>query len=354
MSSTEEFGLRNYVRRYRDERGWSQQELADRTGLSRTGIGAIESGRLVPSTSAALALAAAFGCRVEDMFVLEADLDTPRWAWPPAQTPSRFWSAQGLSGKLLYPVEPNPVGLVAHDGVFRDGAIEQHADQDPRSTLVVATCDPAVGLLATEYQSQTGYRMLCLGRSSREALELLRDDVVHAAGIHVADHTHADDNTQYAWQTLNRPFYLLHIAQWLEGLSSSEAFAGGGMSDAQLRKKRWVAREPGAAARKLFDEFTGSKVSPVFTAYDHRGVAAVIKRGIADIGVSVKLVADESGLGFHTLREAMYDLCIDARLLEDPRIQALVKVVQSGRYSRALKELPGYNTQNTGLLRSSD
>ena len=354
MSSDGELNVRNYVRPFRDERGWSQQELADRTGLSRTGIGAIESGRLVPSTSAALALAAAFGCKVEDLFVLESGSVAPRWAWPPATVPSRFWSAHGLSGRLLYPVEPNPVGLVAHDGVFRDGAIEQHADQDPRSTLVVATCDPAVGLLAQEYQSQTGYRMLCLGRSSREALELLRDDVVHAAGIHVADHTHADDNAQYAAQTLNRPFYLLHIAQWLEGLSSAEAFSGGGMSAAQLRGKRWVAREQGAAARKLFDEFTDNKVSPVFTAYDHRGVAAAIKRGIADIGVSVKLVADESGLGFHTLREAMYDLCIDARLLEDPRIQALIRVVQSSRYSRALKELPGYNTRNTGVLRGSE
>jgi len=353
MSSSDELSLRNYVRRFRDERGWSQQELADLTGLSRTGIGAIESGRLVPSTSAALALASVFGCKVEDLFVLETESDPPRWAWQPATAPSRFWSAQGLSGKLLYPVEPNPVGLVAHDGVFREDTIEQHAYQDPRSTLVLATCDPAVGLLANEYQSQTGYRMLCLGRSSREAIELLRDDVVHAAGIHIADHTHTDDNVQYAKQSLNRPFCLLHVAQWLEGLSSSEAFVGGGMSDLQLRGKRWVAREPGAAARKLFDEFTENKVSPVFTAYDHRGVAAVIKRGIADIGVSVKLVADESGLGFYTLREAMYDLCIDARMVEDPRIQALIKVVQSSRYSRALKELPGYNTQNTGLLRSS-
>ncbi|MFN2311881.1 MAG: substrate-binding domain-containing protein [Spirochaetia bacterium] len=352
MSTTEEPTLRNYVRRFRDDRGWSQQELADRTGLSRTGIGAIESGRLVPSTSAALALAAAFGCKVEDVFVLEADVDSSRWAWPPAKVPSRFWTAQGLSGKLLYPVEPNPLGLVAHDGIFQEDRLELHTEQDPRSTIVVASCDPAVGLLADEYQRQTGYRMLCLGRSSREALDLLRDDVVHAAGIHVADHTHLDDNAHYGQHALNRPFYLLHVAEWLEGLSSSETVTAGAMSPAQLKRKRWVAREEGAAARKLFDEYTDSKVRPVFTAYDHRGVAAAIKRGIADIGVSLKLVSDESGLGFYTLREAMYDLCIDARLVEDPRMQALIKVVQSTQYSRALRELPGYNTQNTGLLRS--
>ena len=62
--------LENWVREQRTRRGWSQEELARRSGLSRTGIGAIETGRLVPSAAAALALATAFDCRVEDLFRL--------------------------------------------------------------------------------------------------------------------------------------------------------------------------------------------------------------------------------------------------------------------------------------------
>ena len=62
--------LENDVRAYRDRLGWSQDELARRSGLSRAGISAIETGRLVPSTGAALALARAFGCTVEDLFRL--------------------------------------------------------------------------------------------------------------------------------------------------------------------------------------------------------------------------------------------------------------------------------------------
>ena len=52
-------------------RGWSQEELARLSGLSRAGVSAIETGRLIPSAAAALALAAALECRVEDLFRLQ-------------------------------------------------------------------------------------------------------------------------------------------------------------------------------------------------------------------------------------------------------------------------------------------
>ena len=40
--------LENEVRAYRTRLGWSQEELASRSGLSRAGISAIETGRLIP------------------------------------------------------------------------------------------------------------------------------------------------------------------------------------------------------------------------------------------------------------------------------------------------------------------
>ena len=62
-------------------RGWSQEELARLSGLSRAGVSAIETGRLIPSAAAALALAAALGCRVEDLFRLHgAEPQQAAWA----------------------------------------------------------------------------------------------------------------------------------------------------------------------------------------------------------------------------------------------------------------------------------
>ncbi|HWV58612.1 MAG TPA: helix-turn-helix transcriptional regulator, partial [Longimicrobiales bacterium] len=57
--------IENQVRAARLARGWTQQDLAALAGVSRAAVSAIESGRLVPSTAAALALAQALDCTVE-------------------------------------------------------------------------------------------------------------------------------------------------------------------------------------------------------------------------------------------------------------------------------------------------
>ena len=79
--------LRNSLRQHRNLRGWSQAELARRAGLSRPAVSAIETGRLVPSTAAALALAAALELRVEELFRLAASDSPPaeEWAWKPSE-----------------------------------------------------------------------------------------------------------------------------------------------------------------------------------------------------------------------------------------------------------------------------
>jgi transcriptional regulator with XRE-family HTH domain len=46
--------LHNSLRTRRLARGWSQQQLADRAGIARASVSAIEIERLVPSTAAAL------------------------------------------------------------------------------------------------------------------------------------------------------------------------------------------------------------------------------------------------------------------------------------------------------------
>ena len=52
--------MRNHLRVLRAERGWSQAELAQRLGVSRQTVNAIETGRYDPSLPLAFALAKAF------------------------------------------------------------------------------------------------------------------------------------------------------------------------------------------------------------------------------------------------------------------------------------------------------
>lgn len=51
----------------------TQQELAERLGVSRQTVNAVELGKYVPSTMFALKMARLFGCSVEELFQLDEE-----------------------------------------------------------------------------------------------------------------------------------------------------------------------------------------------------------------------------------------------------------------------------------------
>ena len=61
----------NRVRELRNERGWTQQQLAEAVGVSRQSINSIECNRYVPSLPLALAFARVFAMPTDDIFQLE-------------------------------------------------------------------------------------------------------------------------------------------------------------------------------------------------------------------------------------------------------------------------------------------
>ncbi|MDV8021090.1 helix-turn-helix transcriptional regulator [Rhodococcus sp. IEGM 1330] len=60
--------MKNSVRRRRAEKGWSQNELAERIDVTRLTIISIEKERFDPSLPVAFRLAAAFDCSIEELF----------------------------------------------------------------------------------------------------------------------------------------------------------------------------------------------------------------------------------------------------------------------------------------------
>jgi putative transcriptional regulator len=72
MPSKKQEKLANRIRRLRfDNEEMTQQALAERIGVTRQTIIALESGKYVPSLLLAFRLAAVFGVRVEDVFQYE-------------------------------------------------------------------------------------------------------------------------------------------------------------------------------------------------------------------------------------------------------------------------------------------
>lgn len=65
--------ITNRVHRYRTEKPLTQEELAERVGVSRQTIIAIEKGNYTPSVLLALKIAKVFSCSVEEIFTLSYD-----------------------------------------------------------------------------------------------------------------------------------------------------------------------------------------------------------------------------------------------------------------------------------------
>jgi putative transcriptional regulator len=60
--------MKNIVPELRAQRGWTQSELAERLGVSRQTVNAVETQRYEPSLSLAFAIAKIFGQPIESIF----------------------------------------------------------------------------------------------------------------------------------------------------------------------------------------------------------------------------------------------------------------------------------------------
>lgn len=60
--------MNNRLKVLRAERDWSQQDLADRIGVSRQSVNAIEKGRYDPSLPLAFKIADIFELAIEEIF----------------------------------------------------------------------------------------------------------------------------------------------------------------------------------------------------------------------------------------------------------------------------------------------
>lgn len=65
--------LKNRIKEMRQERGWSQTELAKRAGSTQNTISSLETGQYSPTAFLAAVLCAVFECKFEDLFWLDKE-----------------------------------------------------------------------------------------------------------------------------------------------------------------------------------------------------------------------------------------------------------------------------------------
>jgi molybdate-binding protein/DNA-binding XRE family transcriptional regulator len=341
----------NSLAQLRRARGWSQAVLANKSGVSRTGVSAIEMGRLVPSVAAAIRLAATLGESVEKIFGGAPETPAPQWVWEPRTSDTRCWRAALHDKVLAYPVELTAAGSIAHDR----GPSGNDAGPSPDRTLVIAGCDPLVGLLVHEMAERHDIRVLPLLRSSGEALDLLQRGLVHIAGLHWTDASGRPTNDATVKKSVGPGYRLLHQMQWDSGVAVGNGRKEQSVSALLRANVRWVNREEGSAARRALDFLLASRPRP--SGYrnvvrDHRSVATIVSSGWAEAGICVKPAAAEAHVRFISLHKEAYELCVADDHFGDPRIDALVATLQSNTYRSLIADIPGCVSRETGTIRS--
>jgi putative molybdopterin biosynthesis protein len=355
------------VRERRRSCGLSQQQLAERAGISRQTLVAIEAGRLTPSVAVALRLARALGCAVEELFsfaeppLLEAQLAlSERWTVP---IPSRVRLGRVGETFVAWPVRDDTGEA---EGMIRERAGERVSVEplvDPATlerSLVLAGCDPALAMLAAHLKRwRRDLRVVWVPLGSRTALQALARGWVHIAGTHLWDPDTGEFNlSEVRRQLVGRPVAVVTLSRWVEGLGLAPGNPKRIRSVGDLVKPgvSIVNRELGSGSRIVLDRFLAQEaIEPaMLRGYErelagHRAVAEAVANGLADAGPIVYPVARAHGLDFVPLLEERYDLVVPLSVLDWSPVRDLLELLTSRPVRREL-EASGYAVQESGTI----
>lgn len=355
------------LRALRERLGITQLDLAERVGVTRQSLYAIEQGRAQPSVGLALRISRALGTSVEELFDEEPAVVEVSASSEGAKAGERVVLGWVGEQRVALALDERSI-IEAHraaDGVISkiEGkrlSVELFAGDVSRETLFITGCAPALAVLAEQVSGSSGQRAVWLPRTSLDALDLLRRNQVHIAGVHLVDETTGEANVPCVKREIPRRHLLLfNLATWEQGFVLARGNPRGihDGSDLSRRKVRVAQREPGAAAQLLLArvlERDGSKLAdlapPALVASGHLELARFVAQGLADVGVAHRSAAVAYGLDFIPLSEERFDLVVPKENAEQNSVGRVVDALRRYPFRRELDALGSYGTSRTGEL----
>lgn len=363
--------IRNRLAEFREKRGLAAAALAERVGVSRQTIYAMEAGSYVPNTAVALRLARTLQSTVEELFELEAQTPpaprTEEIALLGAEPPQPGQPVQlcHVGGKLIglapaslpwrFPLADGVIAAQGTDGKTRVQLFDP--DQEFGNRVLVAGCDPGISIFGRHVQ-RSGVELVVAHRNSSQALALLEQGAVHAAGCHIHDESNGESNLPAVRALFPEDdAAVISFAVWEEGLVVARSNPKGihGISDLGRRDVRIVNREAGAGSRMLLDSRLreegiepGQVTGYTQTALGHLPAAWQVANGQADCCLATRAAARLFGLDFVPLIAERYDFVIHRRNLTLPAVQIFLDVLNRAAFRRELEAVGGYDARNAG------
>ncbi len=337
------------IRSARRRAGWSQQELADRSGLSRSLVAAVEAGRQQPSVAAALALGRTLGCSVEELFGPEAEPATPVLGSASERGSAVLTVRVGhrlVSESTAHQVAA-PERWVAGDAVVGEDGALTWLPGGRTDGIVLAGCDPALGLLAELVGRASHHRVVTVHASTGRALDALAAGAVHGVLVHAASGGLPPSPV---------PVRRWHVASWAVGLASAAA-ATPTVEELAERGSTVAQRDPGAGSQlALVRALQRAGVDQALagpTGDGHLDVARRVRSGQVDAGVTMEAAARTLDLGFRSLEVHDAQLWIDERYASLPEVAVLGSVLCEAAFARQAEVLPGYDVAGCGRERTA-
>jgi len=366
--------IANHLTALRQKRGFSAADLAQRAGISRQTIYAIESGSYVPNTAVALRLARTLEVTVEDLFALPADAPTsplpteqvtllPHPDAPRAGDPMQLCRVDRRT--MASSPSPVPWYLPTADAVLVEAPAQTgkatvqlfHNEYDLANRILVAGCDPGISVLA-RHVLRAGVELVVAQRNSSQALALLKQGAIHVAGTHLRDEASGESNLPAIHRLFARnSVAVVSLAVWEEGLvlAPGNPKSIRSVADFARRDVSIVNREAGAGSRQLLDAHLDrlGLASQKVRGYDrlaggHLQAAWRVRTADADCCIATRAAARVFGLDFIPLATERYDLAIRRQHLDYPPVAALLDTLNRASFRRELEGLGGYDTTAAG------
>jgi transcriptional regulator with XRE-family HTH domain/molybdate-binding protein len=332
--------LGDRIRRLRRERGLTQVQLAELAQVSRQLVGAVEADRHLPRVDAAVRLAAALSTTAEALLAPEPDAAVGVLEDPQDGALVRI----GRVGDRLVsvPAARSGEGWASADAQIQAGAVHLFAQERP--TLIVAGCDPIIGLASRLLEATTGPRVVPVATSSATAAAVLAAGRSHAVTVHGRE---LDDRRPAV--TVRR----WHVARWRVGLAAPTELAPGWVDDALAGRIPVVHREPGAGSQAAFERARRPEQPPDTPIAGPRvgGHAEAAWRAATDRmgAVTIEPAALANGLAFHPLETHTSELWVAGEHTDNAILHAFVNELTGERVHRRLAAIGGYDLIDNGV-----